>query len=288
MVEVSDDEFLPPVTTNAAVVAALQKIISAKASGGSLIPFEDYVYPGRKLEPFVELAPESIFKLRQHTALFDESTAGPFMVGAAILSNSFVPVENEINNLHQDLTERFYYLDGHSNFDRFKIHGFHASSDPREVQFRFTELLARLTPIKIFILLTDGTRRPDLGPQATTVVLYRELVRTVFLASRASQRVRLIFEQNDALDKSFLKIAQSAERGIRAHFDVELYTGHKAKPHSLSIIDYAMHTFRRWYVAGMPIDDRKSEFTQWRAIRSSVAVVRSFETGVVVKRGLAL
>lgn len=284
----SDAEHPSRARTNAEVVAALAELISAQPGSGPSVPFENYVYPGRKLEPFVELPPESIFKLRQHTALFDESTAGPFIVGAAVMSNSFVPVENEINNLHQELIDKFYYLDGRSNFDRFKRDGFHASNDPLEVQSRFTELLAGLAPVRIFILLTDGTRRSDLGPQATTVVLYRELIRTVFFASRATQKVRLIFEQNDALDKSFLPIAKSAGRGIQAHFDVELYTGQKAKPHSLSIIDYAMHIFRRWYLAGMPVDERKSEFTQWRAIRSSVAVVRSLESGVIVKRGLAL
>lgn len=232
--------------------------------------------------------PDWIPPIRRSTVLFDEANEPFQMVSAAIFSSSYRTTEKQFEDLYERLCVSYYYLDGHSGYERFKRQGFHATDNPREIHTHLVDLLAGMHPIRILIIFTDGTRRPDLGPVATTAVLYRELIRTVFQACHGAQELELVFEQNDQLNDRFEKIFESSIRGLHLWLPTRIYIGAKKKPHALAVADYAMHAFGRWESAGRPTQPRDSQYSQWRAIRSSVAMVRSLEAGPVIRRGLAV
>lgn len=238
--------------------------------------------------PGVTVADFELPRVRRMTVLFDEADDPLQMVSGAIFSTSYSRTEAKIEDLYERLCESYYYLDGHSGFERFKRKGFHSTDQPREIHTHLVDLLSGIQPIRIFILYTDGSRRPDLTKIQTTAILYRELIRTVLQACAGMQEVELVFEQNQQLDARFQRIVTSAARGLTLHFKAGLYLGMKKKPHALSVADYAMHAFGRWHTADRTTDPRRSEYSQWRAIRTSIAMVRSLEGGPVLRRGLAV
>lgn len=236
---------------------------------------------GLDQEPFV-LGPPAPSRV---TVLFDESTAPLRMVAAAVFGSSYAEVEEKIEELFGRMEES-YYLDALKSYERHRRNAFHACEDPQEAYAFFIDLLAGIMPIRIYILFTDGTRRPDLGETQTLVVLYRELIRTVLQSVRSVDEVNLIFETHQSLNRKFDEIVVSAARTVSGRFALATRIGQKRKPHALAVADYAMHIFNQWLSAGCPTDPQRYQYRNWRAIRRSVSLVRSLEEGTIIRRGL--
>lgn len=234
------------------------------------------------LEGMVALSPPTP---RRVTVLFDESTAPFISVGATVFESSYPEAERRIEALYDKMVKAFY-LDDLRSYERHKKKAFHASEDPDEVRTFFIDLLSGLGPLRVFILLTNGNRRPDLGPLATVAVLYRELVRTVLESVRSADDVVLIFETHQELDDRFEAIVRAAARPVHGRYRLSVAVGKKRQPHALAVTDYAMQIFSRWHQAGQPVDPRERSYREWRAIRGSISMVRSLEDGILVRRGL--
>ena len=208
------------------------------------------------------------------------------MVGAVIIEHPSEQVESEITELYENLLQA-HYMDDTRSYKAFQEQGFHATNDPLETQVFFRHLLASFTPLRILIQFSNGQRRPDLGPIETVAILYRELIRTTLQTLRHYDEVHLLFETHDSLDRKFEAIIASASMGLTLPTQISHSIGHKKKPYSLAVGDYAMHIFSRWHSAGSPTDPQVAAFRNWRAIRGSISMVRSLEQGTIIRRGLA-
>ena len=206
------------------------------------------------------------------------------MVAGSIFENSFDRVDQRITELYAELRAA-HNLDGLVSYERFLAEGFHASVDTFEVKIPFVNLLRSEPGFSTYVFLSDGPAREDLGPIATLAVLYGELVTTILGRLRDSPSVRLIFEENPDLNRSFGVIAEAARTRVGFSGRLVVQRGRKRQPHSLAVTDYVMHIFKNWYAAGASRSPNDHLYRDWLAVRGHVSVVRSLQEGTLYRRG---
>jgi hypothetical protein len=222
-----------------------------------------------------------------HIAL-DESFNPLICVGAAVADTEFASVNTEINQLYGELTNYSWMADLRS-FKKFVEQGFHMSSDNQMIADRFLAFLAHALGFKTFIFFSESATG---SKNRITLLLYRELLRTLLQKYRSRPLIKLYFEQNQELNLYFEKVVAHCLRATRRPKpQVEVLIRPKKDPPLLAVCDYTMLTFARWYAgyAGCPPKSTSPQQFTWRnfnALRRSISVVRSLETGTLVRRDL--
>ena len=163
------------------------------------------------------------------------------------------------------------------------------SNDDQAIADRFIAFQAHAIGFSSFIFFTESQARTK---NRLTLLLYRELLRTLFQRYRSRPLIRLYFEQNSEMERYFGKVAANSLRNVsRPRPTVQLKICEKQDPPLLAISDYTMLTFSRWW-AGFRNCPPKSVSTKdftWRnlnAIRRSISVIRSLEHGTIARRDL--
>jgi len=222
-----------------------------------------------------------------HVAL-DESFRPLICVGATVAETEFTTVNTSISQLDTELTSHSWMADLES-FQSFTKDGFHLSNDSMEISNRFVSFLAHAIGFNSFIYFSENS---DVSKNKTTLLLYRELIRTVLQKYRSRPLINLYFEQNPELDRYFSRlVAHSLKSVRRPKPEIQVLIRPKMDPPLLSVCDYTMLTFARWYkgyYSCEPQSQSSTDFT-WRnfnALRRSISSIRSLEHGTSSRRSL--
>jgi hypothetical protein len=222
-----------------------------------------------------------------HVAL-DESFSPLLCVGAAVSETEFSTINRDIVSLYEE-TKQFSWLDDVTSFQKFVADGFHLSNDDQTITDRFMQFLGHSVGYSAYVFYTESDR---LGRQKATLWLYRELVRTILQKYRTRPLIKFYFEQNNELDTYFRGVVDLCMKSVRRPKPaVEVHIRPKMEPPLLSVCDYSMLTFARWYkgYANCPAATTSASHFTWRnfnAIRRSYAVIRSSESGNLSQRDL--
>lgn len=220
--------------------------------------------------------------------VLDESGNGnpdqPLIVGIAILED-LDGAEGELQRLVEKYRES-YALEGTESFIEFTRNGFHATGDPLEIQIDMVNLLGRLRGYRVLMCFSDRSATPERSEEDRIVLLYRELIADAVRYFR-KEEAHLLFESNSAtLDRLFPRIvdrvqwAYELEEPDRERVRMSSEVRPKGDPLALSIIDYAMITFARWYNKGMPMTTSVAEYRNFRAIERNIAHIRFMDAGL--------
>jgi hypothetical protein len=178
-----------------------------------------------------------------HVAL-DESFNPLICVGATVAETEFTTVNTSISQLYTELTSHSWMADLES-FQNFTKDGFHLSNDSMEISNRFVSFLAHTIGFNSFIYFSENSK---VSKNKTTLLLYRELIRTVLQKYRSRPLIKLYFEQNQELDRYFARlVAHSLKSVRRPKPEIQVLVRPKMDPPLLSVCDYTMLTFARWY-----------------------------------------
>lgn len=220
---------------------------------------------------------------------FDESFEPLTCVGATVADTEYTRLNDSISTLYAELTS-YSWLDDLKSFKKFAKDGFHASGDPDEVSTRFIHFLAQSSGYSTSIFFSEERTRHK---NRVAVLLYRDLIRTLLQKYARRPLIHLYFEQNDELDPYFQSIVASAMKDVRRPKpEVSVQVHSKMDPPLSAICDYTMLTFARWYAGGyrgsqpQAQDPRVSTWRNFNALRNSISVVRSLESGTLTRRAL--
>lgn len=222
-----------------------------------------------------------------HVAL-DESFSPLLCVGAAVAETEFLTINRDIVSLYEEI-KQFSWLDDVLSFQRFGTDGFHLSNDDQTITDRFMQFLGHSVGYSAYVFYTESDK---LGRQKATLSLYRELVRTILHKYRTRPLIKFYFEQNSELDKYFRGVVDLSMKSVRRPKpSIEVHIRPKMEPPLLSVCDYSILTFTRWYkgYAGCPPATTSAQHFTWRnfnAVRRSYAVIRSSENGNLSQRDL--
>lgn len=214
-------------------------------------------------------------------AVLDESGNGNqdqlLIVGLALLE-SLERTEEAVRDLYSEFADS-YHLEGHQGLIQFVANGPHASEDPLEIQIAMNELVSQLPGCRILMSFSDRSAMPELSEEDRLIVLYRDLLSTAVRYFRR-EKAELHFESNSrSLDSLFPRIVErvawryAREAPDRHRVEVTTVIDRKGELLALSVIDYAMITFSRWYSAGQPMDPQNALYRNYRAIERNIAFV---------------
>ncbi len=219
---------------------------------------------------------------------FDESFSPLVCVGATVAETEFASTNDEIMSLYRELTNYSWMADM-TSFKRFVGDGFHMSNDAQAIADRFVGFLGHAIGFSSYVFYAESDRFPR---GRTTLLLYRELVRTVLQKYASRPLIRCYFEQNEEFNQYFPKIVSHCLRSVRRPRPrVEVFIRPKMQPPLLAVCDYSMLTFARWFSGyqDCPAQTDSTRHFTWRnfnALRRSYSVIRSLESGNLVQRGL--
>lgn len=224
--------------------------------------------------------------------VFLDESYEPYVAAAAVVveSTELLRLDGDIRAAY-DKMSTWYRLDGLASFDEFRRDGFHATSDPYEVQVSFVALLAEVLSFKSLIVYSDGSTRPDLSEKKRLMVVFDNLVRDVLRAYANRPRIVLHFESAQDMDRYVEKVVLRAVKlqGRRSP-DVAVRFGSKRDPDLLAIPDYVLHIFNKWRSdqpqANTVLDPRNHLSRSFKAVLGSVSMARSLEDASVIRRDL--
>ncbi len=141
------------------------------------------------------------------------------------------------------------------------------------------QLVSQLSGCRILMSFSDRTVMPELSDEDRLIVLYRDLLSTAVRYFR-KEKAELHFESNSkSLDKLFPRIVDrvswiyAREAPERQRVEMTTVVDRKGELLALSVIDYAMITFSRWYSAGRPTDPQNALYRNYRAIERNIAFI---------------
>lgn len=224
-------------------------------------------------------------------AFLDESY-DPLVAAAAVVVEA-----SDASSLNDEIVAAYERISGWHNmrglpsFELFRREGFHATSNPPEVQIDFVNLLAGSTKFKSLIVYSDRSRRPDLSDKQRLMIVFDRLVRDVVRAYQQRPKVVLCFESAQEMDNYVERVVIRAVDSLgRATPDVDIRFGPKRDPDLLAVPDYVLHVFGRWFAKQDPgaqmVDPRDHASRSFRAILGSVSMARSLDDATVVRRTL--
>ena len=223
---------------------------------------------------------------RLHIVL-DEAFEPFRAVGAVVFTDEeFLAANDQISHLRSELEESAY-LAGHTSFDAFVEHGFHGTADTAEVAIPFVDQIFKTLPGKAFIYFTDGTRRPDLSPKKTILLLYASLLQVIIRTHRYAQALEFHFEHHDELGRYFQGVVDAAQRKSRAKMTIRVHECVKGDPPSLALVDYLLWIFGRSYkllLRDGELPQTALDARNLRAAQSHFSLLYSLETGRVASR----
>jgi len=225
--------------------------------------------------------------------LVDESY-NPFVAAAAVVIES-----SEARRMNADIEalytswRRTFYLEGLPSFEEFRKRGFHATSDPREVQSAFIDFLADNLAFKTFIVYSDGSSTPELTEKQRLMMVLDRLLRDVLRTYRGRSKVRILFESAQDLNEFYRRVATRAAAATRRHSpQVVVDFGVKREPNLLALPDYVLHVFNKWrkrQVGEPPVlDPMNFESRFFRSSEGSLSVARSIDGSPVIRRGFGI
>lgn len=226
----------------------------------------------------------------------DESGNGnrdqPLLIGAVVMDLEVNSIEDEIRQLHQELSARRSFK-GHPGFEKFCARGFHASTDPPEIKARFTELLQRAAGFKVSLLATQ--QRPDNSADDRALILemYQILVADLLLTYKDQNLLIVHIEDNEELRPLLRDLPRHATfratikiGRIASLPEIQVKIPKKGSVMSLAISDYVMLAASKWMRSNYTRDIKRQEFRGYREVEPAISVFYSLENGVVGNRKL--
>lgn len=213
---------------------------------------------------------------------FDPVTA---VVATVFTQNEFDAANGRLDDLRSQNLQRWYLKDLES-FQKFEAEGLHASTNPFEVYFDVIDSLAEVLSGKTFIYYTDGTRRKDLGPKRTVLLLYVSLVQVLLRKYRHSHTIYFHFEDHKDYGKYFEPLVTAAKVASKVSAITKVVRCRKGDPSSLAVADYLLHVFGRArpYIESGNFPAGKAEVRNWWAVKSHYSLIYSMETHLVLNR----
>lgn len=264
----------------------------ASRSSGVVREHGDEPVTGR--EPAVKASGRA--STRTVTVLLDESTRSSarsptgrlHLVAGTAFEDSLPVVEARMQALFSRVANSDS-LGGSSAHEKFLKQGFHYTADSLEMRVRLISELELGSGQKTYVFFTDGSLRPDLTETEWYAVLYFELAKAVLGEFRDGRGARttvvFLFEQHEALGRSFELIVDAAKRSVGSRATVCAESRAKMEPHAIAVSDYAMPIFAEWWDAGESADPNSAPFRNWKSLRAGIAVVFSLESGAISRRG---
>lgn len=224
--------------------------------------------------------------------VFLDESFEPFVAAAAVVIES-----NEVDRLDSDISDAYqrmqhwYHLDGLPSFADFREHGFHATSNPPEVQVAFVALLAEVLSFKSLIIYSDRSANPEATDKRHLMIIFDQLVRDVLRMYRSRPKIIFYFESAQAIDQYVSKVVSRALSSFKRNRpEVEVRFGTKRDPDLLAVPDYVLLTFNRLATqmaeGSLDLDPRQHAARSFRAILGSVSMIRSLDEALVVDRSL--
>jgi hypothetical protein len=224
-------------------------------------------------------------------AFLDESYEPRVAVAAVVVES------DDVSRLDAGISAEFermrgwYHLEGLASFDEFLEEGFHAASNPYEVNVTFVAFLSEVLNFKSMIAYSDRAAHQDSSPRRLLMIVLDQLLRDLFLRYRSRPKIVLYFESAGSIDRYItLLVNRTVASFERFKPTVEVRFGSKRQPDLLAVADYVLHVFGRWlskHVDGAPVlDPSNHESRSLRAILGSVSMARSIDDGQVLRRTL--
>jgi hypothetical protein len=223
----------------------------------------------------------------------DESGNGnssqPLIVGAVELGDDADDIEQRVRELYKRLCAKSSFV-GLPGFDMFRIHGFHSSTDPREVSGPFLELM-RVLFFKAYIVVTDRTSVPGHTEADRIELMYAKMLGDLLIHHRHESELACNIEQSDGMGSIIRRLPDSAIR--RAHETLgkaadlprlKITMVAKMDCMSMAIVDYVMSAVTRWLQAGRPTNAKDWPYRAFREIEPFISVLYSFEHGRIASR----
>jgi len=224
--------------------------------------------------------------------VFLDESYDPFVAAAAVVIEA-----TDVHRLDSDITTTYermqgwYRLGGLPSFEEFRERGFHATSDPPEVQIAFVGLLAEVLNFKSLISYSDGSARADLSEKKRLMIVFDQLLRDVLRAYKGRPKLILYFESAHGMDRYLTRLVSRVLRtSQRKRPEVEIRFGTKRDPDLLAVPDYVLYVFNRWRVTqeggAWNLDPEKHQARSFKAILGSVSIARSLEHRDIIRRSI--
>ncbi|MCX2733499.1 hypothetical protein OOZ19_24920 [Saccharopolyspora sp. NFXS83] len=224
----------------------------------------------------------------------DESGNGnqrdPLLVGGIVADIESESLESEVEQLYENLAAR-RYLRGYESFEKFREHGFHASSDSVEISVPFFRLIQESVAFKAYVYITDRSGLSPLSEVEQIKELYAALVSDNLIRYRREEEVFCYIEENSSLREFARQLPLIAPRkaveklGRKVSLPtlrVEMVK--KREKILVSIIDYIMMAISRWARDQYLRDITKRGYRNFREVESTISLLYSVEHGVLLNR----
>jgi hypothetical protein len=223
----------------------------------------------------------------------DESGNGnpdqPLIIGAVELGEDASAIEAQIQSLYARLAARNTYT-GQPGFDEFRQHGFHSSTDPREVSGPFLELLQTFI-FRTYMMLTDRSGVPGSTEIERIEYMYANLLSDLLIRYRDQPQLLCTIEQSEGMGSVIRRLPSSAmalareKIGPRANLpELRIDIASKLSCMSMAIIDYVMSAVARWLKADRTVRSEDYAYRAFSDIEPSISILYSFELGRISSR----
>lgn len=224
--------------------------------------------------------------------VFVDESYKPMVAAAAVSveSGDAQRLNSIVSDAYVDICG-WHQLQGLRTFDQFVRDGFHAANNPPEIYNHFVSILADTPSFKSHIVFSNRSKQPEMSDKRRLMVIFSYLVRDVVATYRNRPVVTFCFESSKGMDRYVERAVAQAVDSLQGHLPrVEVQFGTKRSPHLLSISDYVLHIFNKWWwpLQGGTAELNAAEWStrSFRAILGSVSMARSIDDGTVVRRTL--
>ncbi|MFE2346951.1 hypothetical protein [Kitasatospora cineracea] len=223
----------------------------------------------------------------------DESGNGnasqPLIVGAVELSDDADQIEQRIRGLYKRLVAR-NSLSGLKSFEDFCRHGFHSSTDPKEVSGPFLELMREIF-FRAYMVVTDRTRIIGDTESERIEFMYVKLLSDLSIKHRREPELICYIEQSEGMEAIIGRLPDSVARKARKTVgknisfpQLNITMVAKDAYMSTAIIDYVMAAVSRWLQADQSTQPKDWPYRAFREIEPSISLLYSFEHGRMASR----
>lgn len=224
----------------------------------------------------------------------DESGNGnphqPLIVGAVVADADAGDIESDIQQLYRELSAR-RSLRGHKGFEKFRVSGFHASTDPTEISQPFIELLQKSSAFKVHLIATREHSGRGLTENQVISEMYETIVADNLIRYRGQAALTVCIEENDGLRPMLRNLPRYA--AFRAIVklgtivklpEIKVEMAKKGSVMSLAITDYAMLAASRWISSNFTTSPASRAYRGFREIAPSISFFYSLEDGKLASR----
>ncbi|WP_153040577.1 hypothetical protein [Actinoplanes sp. TFC3] len=224
----------------------------------------------------------------------DESGNGnpsqPLILGAVEIDEDFEDVDKRVVELYRNLSARRSLM-GLASFEKFREHGFHASTDPVEVSVPFSDLMQDIH-FRAYVYVTDrSSAYAGYSEKEQLEYMYETMLGDLLLRFRNLDQLSCVVEENEMLKTFFGDLPTKATRRAIEKLgralklpQLEITVAAKKQAMSMAIIDYLMLTVSRWIQAKYTTEPANRVCRALREVEPYMSVLYSLEHGVISSR----